>query len=168
MEAFNLPTLDGLHLIPGLCDEIALGVERMEGFPSLYTIPPTALLGHHGVTVHGTESRNKSMIIHIKNTYEDRKTRDIARGIVSERTFMNWPFLHQGLVVAVSDSMFKHENRKLNGLREDIRNKCGVIIGDLEMLLHVRSLKGLKLLESGALVKDYAGPEKDVFTRGCF
>ncbi|KAF8816257.1 hypothetical protein BYT27DRAFT_7208450 [Phlegmacium glaucopus] len=49
------------------------------------------------------------MIIHIKNTYEDGKTRDIARGMVNERTFMNWPFLQEGLVVAVSDLMFKYE-----------------------------------------------------------
>ncbi|KAF8799409.1 hypothetical protein BYT27DRAFT_6860710 [Phlegmacium glaucopus] len=37
MEAFDLPTLDELHLIPGLCDGVALGVEAMAGFPSLHT-----------------------------------------------------------------------------------------------------------------------------------
>ncbi|KAF8805378.1 hypothetical protein BYT27DRAFT_7258489 [Phlegmacium glaucopus] len=93
MEGFDPPTLDELHLIPGLCNEIALGVERMAGFPSLHTLPLTALLGHHGVN----------------NTYEDRKTQDLARGMVNERLFMNWPFFHQGLVVALSDLMFKYE-----------------------------------------------------------
>ncbi|KAF8801423.1 hypothetical protein BYT27DRAFT_7114882 [Phlegmacium glaucopus] len=29
--------------------------------------------------------------------------------MVNERTFMNWPFLQKGLVVAVSDLMFKYE-----------------------------------------------------------
>ncbi|KAF8805386.1 hypothetical protein BYT27DRAFT_6674914 [Phlegmacium glaucopus] len=183
MEAFDLPTLDGLHLIPGLCDGVALGVEAMAGFPSLHTLPHSASLGHHGVNVHGTESRNKSMIIHIKNTYEGRKTQDIAREMVNERTFMNWPFLQEGLVVAVSDSMFKYEKlvvtpgspakvistphgsnhwkSKAERIEGRYSKQCGVITGDLEVLLHVRPLKGLKRLESGAFVKDYEGPDKE-------
>jgi 5'-3' exoribonuclease 1 len=204
MEPFDLPTLDGLHLIPGLCDGVALGVEAMAGFPSLNTLPHTALLGHHGVNVHGSESRNKSMIIHIKNIYEGKKMEDLARGMVNERTFITWPFLQEGLVVAVSDSLFKYEKMVVtpgspakvvstphapNGLGlwkskagriEDYYSKrCGVLTGDVEVLLHVRPLKGLfsvalawmadecrllglKRLESGALVKDYEGLDKEL------
>jgi 5'-3' exoribonuclease 1 len=167
-EAFDLPTLDGLHLIPGLCDGVALGVEAMAGFPSLNTLPHSALLGHHGVNVHGSESRNKSMIIHIKNIYEGKKLEDLARGMVNERTFITWPFLQEGLVVAVSDSLFKYEKMVVtpgspakvvstphapNGLGlwkskagriEDYYSKrCGVLTCDVEVLLHVRPLKGL-------------------------
>ena len=168
MEAFDLPTLDGLHLIPGLCDGVALGVEAMAGFPSLNTLPHTALLGHHGVNVHGSESRNKSMIIHIKNIYEGKKLEDLAREMVNERTFITWPFLQEGLVVAVSDSLFKYEKmvvtpgspakvvstphapnglglwKSKSGRIEDYYSKrCGVLTGDVEVLLHVRPLKGL-------------------------
>lgn len=167
MEAFDLPTLDGLHLIPGLCDGVALGVEALAGFPSLHTLPHTALMGHHGVNVHGSESRNKSMIIHIKNTYEDKKVQDIAREMVGERTFMNWPFLQEGLVVAVSDGWFKYEKMvvtpgspakvvstphapqgithwksKAAWIEERYSKRSGVITGDVEVLLHVRPLKG--------------------------
>lgn len=187
MEEFDLPTLDGLHVISGLCDGVSLGVEAMAGFPSLHTLPHTALLGHHGVNVHGTESRNKSMIIHIKNTYEGKKMEDLAREMVNERTFINWPFLQEGLVVAVSDSLFKYEKMVVtpgspakvvsnphapNGLGHwkskagRIENyyskRCGVLTGDVEVLLHVRPLKGLKRLESGAFVKDYEGPDKEL------
>ena len=206
MEAFDLPTLDGLHLIPGLCDGVALGVEAMAGFPSLNTLPHTALLGHHGVNVHGSESRNKSMIIHIQNIYENKKMEDLAREMVDERTFISWPFLQEGLVVAVSDSLFKYEKMVVtpgspakvvstphapNGLslwkskagriEEYYSKKCGVLTGDVEVLLHVRPLKGLssvvvpwawmtdecrvlglKRLESGALVKDYEGPDREL------
>lgn len=167
MEAFDLPTLDGLHLIPGLCDGVSLGVEAMAGFPSLHTLPHTALLGHHGVNVHGTESRNKSMIIHIKNTYEGKKMEELAREMVNERTFITWPFLQEGLVVAISDSLFKYEKMVVtpggpakvistphtpNGLshwkskagriEDHYSKRCGVLTGDVEVLLHVRPLKG--------------------------
>ena len=168
MEAFDLPTLDGLHLIPGLRDGVALGVEAMAGFPSLNTLPHTALLGHHGVNVHGSESRNKSMIVQITNTYEGKKMEDLAREMVNERTFISWPFLQEGLVVAVSDSLFKYEKMVVTpgsppkvvstphapsglghwkskaGRIEDYYSKrCGVLTGDVEVLLHVRPLKGL-------------------------
>ncbi|EDR05447.1 uncharacterized protein LACBIDRAFT_303165 [Laccaria bicolor S238N-H82] len=32
-ELFDLPILDGLHLIPGLCDGVFLGTEALTGFP---------------------------------------------------------------------------------------------------------------------------------------
>ena len=67
MEPYELPTMDGLHLVDGLCDGVLTGAEALAGFPSLQTLPHTASLGHHGVNVHGSESRNKSMVVHIEN-----------------------------------------------------------------------------------------------------
>jgi len=32
MEPFDLPTLDGLHLVQGLCDGVFLGAEALAGF----------------------------------------------------------------------------------------------------------------------------------------
>ncbi|KXN82677.1 5'-3' exoribonuclease 1, partial [Leucoagaricus sp. SymC.cos] len=109
MEPFDLPTLDGLHLVPGLCDGVFLGAEALAGFPSLKTLPHTAVLDFHGVKVHGSASRNKSMVVKIDNPYEGEKTEEVARTMVGKRTFMGWPFLQEGLVVAVSDSLFKYE-----------------------------------------------------------
>lgn len=167
MEPFNLPTLHGLHLVPGLCDGVALGAEALAGFPSLRTLPHTASLGHHGVNVHGSESKNKSMVVHVTNPYENDKTEKIARDMVGKRTFLNWPFLREGMVVAVSDSLFKYEEvtfgdgrekrilsnpHSQQGLRfwqnkaERIENfyskRLGVLTGPVNVLLHVRPLKG--------------------------
>jgi len=47
----------------GLCDGVLTGAEALAGFPSLHTLPHTALLGSNGVNVHGSESRNKSMVV---------------------------------------------------------------------------------------------------------
>ncbi|KAG2358068.1 hypothetical protein BDR07DRAFT_1452858 [Suillus spraguei] len=87
MESFDLPTLDGLHLVPGLCEGVCLGAKAFAGFPF----------------------RNKSMAVHIQNPHENRKVEDIAQEMVGKRTFIGWPFLQEGLVTAVSDSLFKYE-----------------------------------------------------------
>ncbi|KAJ6560949.1 exonuclease II [Mycena sp. CBHHK59/15] len=173
MESFDLPTLDALHLVDGLCDGVFLGAEALAGFPSLKTLPHNA-------------SRNKSMVVHIENPHENRKTEDIAREMVGRRTFMGWPFLQEGLVVAVSDSLFKYEKMavvpgspekvvsnphaphglghwkmKAERIEQVYSKRSGVITGAVDVLLHVRPLKGLKRLETGAFVKDYEGLDKE-------
>lgn len=176
-EPFDLPTLDGLHLIPGLCDGVVLGVEALAGFPSLKTLSSTSTLGYHGVNVHGSESRNKSMILHIKNSYEGQKVDGIAK-MIGQRIFMGWPFLQEGQVVAVSDSLFKYEKlavvpgstpnvvstphsyhgishwkSKAERIESYYSKRCGVMTGNVEVLLHIRPLKGeiLYLLSCSAI-----------------
>jgi len=105
-ETFDLPTLDGLHLVPGLCDGVLLGADALAGFPSLQTLPHVATLGFHGVNVHGSESRSRSMVVHMCNPREGRKAEDVAREMVGRQTFVWWPFLQEGMVVAVSDPWF--------------------------------------------------------------
>ncbi|KAF8525866.1 exonuclease II [Hysterangium stoloniferum] len=185
MELFDLPTLNGLHLVEGLCDGVFLGSSALAGFPSLKTVPYTAQLGYHGVNVFQSESRNKSMVVHIHNRFENRTTQDVAQEMVGKRTFINWPFLQEGLVVAVSDSLFRHEKapfgrnqekilatphkhdwlhlwqRKVEKLEHVYSKRFGVIIGQTDILVHVRPLKGLKRLDSGAFIKEYEAEEKE-------
>ena len=167
MEAFDLPTLDGLHLIPGLREGVFLGAHSLAGFPSLKTLPHTVTLGHHGVNVHGSESRNKSMVVHIQNPYEKVKMEKLARDLIGNRTFIGWPFLQEAKVEAVSDQYFRYESMKIvqNGPAKIVHNphgshasgiwkskadrieqfyskKNGVITGSIDVLLHVRPLKG--------------------------
>ena len=168
MEPFDLPTLDGLHLIEGLCDGVFLGAQALAGFPSLQTLPHTVTLGVHGVNVHGSESRNKSMVVHIDNVHEHRRVEDIAQEMIGQRTFVNWPFLQEGLVNAVSNSLFKYEKAsivpgmpskvisnphtpqglslwksKAEKIETYYSKRCGVITGNVDVLLHVRPLKGM-------------------------
>ena len=174
-EPFHLPTLDGLHLVPGLCEGVLIGVEALAGFPTLQTLRHTAQLGYHGVNVHGSESKNKSMVIHIQNTHEDTKTEKIAADMVGKRAFVNWPFLREAMVVAVSDSHFKYEKvpfgtgkelrvlgnphtpqglnywkAKADKIEHYYSKRLGVITGPVEVLLHVRPLKGNYII-SGSL-----------------
>ncbi|KAJ3572931.1 hypothetical protein NP233_g2767 [Leucocoprinus birnbaumii] len=146
-----------------------------------------AVLDFHGVNVHGQESRNKSMIVKIDNVYDGAKAEEIANKMIGEKTFMGWPFLQEGLVVAVSDYLFKYEKiavvpntppkvistphaqqglvhwkAKAERIESVYSKKSAVITGPVDILLHVRPLKGLKRLETGALVKDYEEANKEV------
>lgn len=167
MESFNLPTLDGLHLVPGLCDGVFLGVKALAGFPTLQTLPHTVQLGYHGVNVHGSESKNKSMVVHVQNPREGSKTEVVAREMVGHRVFVGWPFVIEAMVVAVSDHLFKYEKVKFGDGRDMkvlgnphtpqgvnfwkakadriehfYSKRLGVVTGSVEILLHVRPLKG--------------------------
>jgi 5'-3' exoribonuclease 1 len=166
MEPFDLPTLDGLHLVKGLCDGVFLGVSALAGFPTLKTLPYTSSLGHHGVNIHGSESRNKSIVIHIDNPHELRKPEDLARELIGSRTFVGWPFLQEAMVFRLSDSLFTYEKVNMPGTPSKVvsnphsrqgegqwknrtekiegvySRKCGVLTGEVKILLHVRPLKG--------------------------
>ncbi|KAF8839725.1 hypothetical protein BDN67DRAFT_1056370 [Paxillus ammoniavirescens] len=134
------------------------------------------------------------MVVNIQNQHESRKKEEITREMVGKCTFVGRPFLQEGRVVAMSDPLFKYQAMVMipgappkivanphvpQGLRhwkmkaeriEQLYSKqCGVITGNVEVLIHVQLLKGnshwragMKLLESGAFVKDYEGPDKEI------
>lgn len=166
MVPFNLPILDGLHLIEGLCDGVQLGIHAMAGFPSLETLAHTAQVLHHSVSVFQADSRNQSVVLFIQNAWEGKKATEIAEQLVGNRIFGNWPFLLEGLVVGVSDSHFRYEKQQVGGVEKVVTNplgandmsgvgrkaerieshyskRYGVITGDVDILVHVRPLKGM-------------------------
>jgi 5'-3' exoribonuclease 1 len=167
MVPFDLPTLEGLHLVKGLRPGVLLGSEALAGFPSLQTLRHVAQIGFHGVNVHGSESRNKSIVVHIENPYENKKTEDIASDMIGTRVFVGWPFLHEATVSSVSDSLFRYEHlvvipgsppkvvstphspsglgqwkTKAERIEHTYSKRFGVITGPVDVLLHVRPLKG--------------------------
>jgi 5'-3' exoribonuclease 1 len=144
MEPFDLHTLDGLHFVTGICDGVLTGTEALAGFHSLHTLPHTALLGFHGVDV-------------------DTQTELIVNNMVGKRIFIGWPFLQEGLVIALSDSPFMYEKMAVvpgsqpkfisnphvpHGIGHWKTNvewietfhskKLGVMVGGVNILVHVR------------------------------
>ncbi|EJD04658.1 uncharacterized protein FOMMEDRAFT_83761 [Fomitiporia mediterranea MF3/22] len=126
------------------------------------------------------------MIVHIQNPREGEKTEKIAREMVGHRAFVGWPFVHEAMVVAVSDHLFKYEQvsfgdgrstrvlsnphtpqainfwkAKAEKIEHFYSKRLGVITGPVEVLLHVRPLKGLKRLDTGAFVKKYEGQDNE-------
>ena len=142
------------------------------------------------------------MVIHVKNPHEDKKTQDIAEEMIGQRVFIGWPFLREGKVNAISDSLFKYEKMEIiRGAPEKViqtphhpqgvglwkskserietyySKRCGVITGDIDVLIHVVPLKGLsndssgswniehlpgmRPLDNGAFVKEYEAQDKE-------
>lgn len=183
---FTLPTLgDGVELQLGLINGVHLGASALAGFPSLATLPYQGSLGYHGVHVFNQDSRNQSMVITITKKTDKRNTAEIAKVILGQRTFHDWPYLREGIVVGVADDMFKYELSNAGGSTKIVSKahqamdtikwkkdgdkvdhyyskRCGVIIGNVDIVVYIRPLKGLKRLDTGALVKDYEEADKEL------
>lgn len=164
-DVYELPSLDGLTFVEGLLPGVQLGSSALAGFPSMQTLPHTAQLGYHGVNVHNSDSKNPSMVLSIENTWEGKKLEDIAEQLVGKKTFSGYPFLREGMVVGISDDLFRYERANQGGKSLIIKNphsmsdlsnvkrknerieqyyskRFGVITGPVDVLLHVLPLKG--------------------------
>lgn len=169
---FHLPTLGGeIDLILGLLDGVHLGASALAGFPSMKTLPHQGSLGYHGVSVFQSDSRNQSMVLTITSKHDaELVAAEIAKRVIGQRTFFSWPYLHEGLVVAVSDEHNKYEKHQIQTTGKGLSTKViaqphnpfqaidwrkqsdhvegyyskrfGVIMGHVEVMLHVRPLKG--------------------------
>lgn len=103
------------------------------------------------------------MVIQIENSYKDHTPADLAKTMVGKRAFFGWPFLREGLVVAISDAQFKYVKvgnidlpsaqrhspeaagvwrRKVQKLQELYSKRFGVMTSDIDVLLHAHPLKG--------------------------
>ncbi|KAH8925698.1 hypothetical protein BT69DRAFT_1093018 [Atractiella rhizophila] len=180
MEPYHLPTLDGLRLVKGLCEGVLLGKDAIAGFPSLNTISHGGQLGFHGVNIFQSESKNETMVITLENGYDRLKVEEVARALLGKRIYVGWPYLQEARVSKVTDELFTYNFddagrvegrpqgtealvsfRKLSERLEHVYSKrMGTIIGNVEVILQVQLLKGMKRLEDGSLVKDYE--EKEV------
>lgn len=85
---YELPTIEGLELIVGLCDGAKIGKDALAGFPSLMTIPHTAQLGYHGVNVFQMDSRNESMVLTLLDVFDGESRVGAAKERIGKRAFV--------------------------------------------------------------------------------
>jgi 5'-3' exoribonuclease 1 len=179
MTQYELPSLDGLPYRVGLLPGAKVGIHALAGFPSLHTLPYRGHLEQAGVTVFQQASKNDSMVITLQNLFEGQKTESLAHSKIGKKIFFGWPYLREGKVVAVSDNLFRYEvvsvgstskvvpiahgpgqlvefERDSNRIEENYSKRFGVVTGEVEVLVHVAPLKGLRRTDEGAMVKDYA------------
>ncbi|KAF2113567.1 XRN 5'-3' exonuclease N-terminus-domain-containing protein [Lophiotrema nucula] len=174
---FELPTMDGLEVYVGLMDGVKLGEASQAGFPSLKTLPFYGKLDFAGVSVFQQDSRNESMIVTLLDT-EARTTVAHAKEKLGQAVHVGFPFLQEAKVVKVSDELFDyvlpetgsgapvaipHEpkgieyfKRKADRIENTYSKRLGMVVGEVEALVHVEMLKGLRKTDDGATVKEYA------------
>ena len=173
---FELPPTEGLEYRVGLTDGALLNVSALAGFPSLATLPYTATLGFHGVSVFQQDSRNESMVVNLLGT-EMRTKVESAKVKLGQRCFVGYPFLQEAKIVCVSDELFDYTladdgsrqvvmrnhgpreiddwSRKAEKIETFYSKRLGILIGSVESLVHVQMLKGLTKTDEGATVKEY-------------
>ena len=174
---YDLPTMEGLDVHVGLMDGAKLGVSALAGFPSLHTIPHSGALSFHSVNVFQQESRNESMIVTILDA-DARSGVEYAKQQLGQRCFVGYPFLSEAKIVRVSDELFDYLpgpkegappisiphgpaeieswKRNANRIQTTYSKRLGMVIGEIDSLVHVEALKGLKKTDNGATVKEYA------------
>jgi 5'-3' exoribonuclease 1 len=175
---YELPTMDGLDVYVGLMDGAYLGVQALAGFPSLKTLPFHAQLGFHGVNVFQQDSRNESMVVTILDAQTEAKV-SAAQARLNKSIYIGYPFLQEAKVVRVSDELFDyvldtngqvaqlpHQQReiedwqkKADRIQKFHSKKLGVVIGEVESLVHVENLRGVVKRDDGSTVKDYGNTE---------
>lgn len=173
---FDLPATEGLDYRVGLMDGALLNVSALAGFPSLATLPYTATLGFHGVNVFQQESRNASMVVTLTDS-ELRTKVESAKAKLGQRCFVGYPFLSEAKIVRVSDELFDftlaengsgqvvvrdHQNKEIDDWQkmskraeEFYSKRLGILIGEVESMVHVHMLKGLVKTDEGATIKEY-------------
>lgn len=182
---YDLPVAEGLELYRGLMRGAKLNAAALAGFPSLATLAYNGQLGFHGVKVFQQESRNESMVITLSDV-DERSRVGAAKAKLGKKCFVGYPFLQEAKIVRVSDELFEyslaedgsgevvtrdHNGREINdwSAKADRTEsfysaRLGIIIGNVESMVHVEMLKGLNKTDEGALVKEYGfipGAETD-------
>ncbi|KAJ4339244.1 exonuclease II Exo2 [Didymella glomerata] len=174
---FDLPTMEGLEYYIGLMNGVKLGASALAGFPSLKVLPFHGALEFAGVNVFSQDSRNESMVVTLVDT-EPRTSVTYAQKMLGKAVHVGYPFLHEAKVVKVSDELFDYVlsgdgvsaplalehgpteisnwKKTANRVQEVYGKRLGIITGEVEALVHVEMLKGLKKTDEGATIKEYA------------
>ena len=177
---FDLPVMEGLDYHVGLMRGVKLGESALAGFPSLKTLPFTGNINFHGVNIFQQESRNESMLVTLREL-ESRTTVENAKSLLGRKVHVGYPFLSEAKVVGVSDELFNYGmpasgvgppvavphgpqeidmwHKKAERIESTYSKRLGVIVGEVQSLIHVNILKGLKKTDDGATVKEYTNVE---------
>ncbi|KAG0232651.1 5'-3' exoribonuclease 1 [Actinomortierella wolfii] len=186
VEVFHLPTIEGVSsLRKGLCEGALTGANQLFGFPSMHTIPHAGALALHGVNVFQQESKNETMVVHLSppTANESIHPETLAKSKIGKRVYVGWPFLKEGIIVSISDDMFKYElqthgrnkvlvktphrhgpeifRRQADRLEHIYSKRFGTLIGHVDFTVQVLLLKGMRRTPNGALVKDFLKPGQE-------
>ncbi len=171
-SAFDLPTVDGTDYYVGLMENAKLGENALAGFPTLGALPYTAELDASArVNIFQQESKNESMVLTLSDT-KSKAEIESAKSKLGQKVYVGYPFLQEAKVVCVFNAGKTYRlaanglieehgstgagfSKKAGEIKEMYTKKKGVDIGDVESLMEVEMLKGMKMLEDGATVKDY-------------
>ena len=160
-------------LLPG----VKLGVDRPPGFPTMHSLALRGELKHAGVNVFGSASKKESLIVRVGRGGDPALTADAEEGshgaasyahLINRRVHIDWPYLKEAVVVAVSDKSEKITGRgvrvshsssewgsEVQRAAHERMTQRGVDVGQTSVALHVRACEGLVRHPDGSLQKRF-------------
>lgn len=173
---YELPTMEGLEYYIGLMDGVKVGTSALAGFPSLKVLPFHGKLDFASVNIFQQDSRNESMTVTLLDT-EPRQPISHAKEKLGKAVHVGYPFLHEAKVVKVADELFDYVlpesgppvpvaiphgpkeisdwKKMADRLENTYSKRLGIMIGEVESLVYVEMLKGLRKTDEGATIKEY-------------
>ena len=176
--------------IPGFKAKLMEGtVIPYPGFPSLNVLPMAKReLIKVGLNCFGSPSKYPTMMLTLNALPALPPLEQLAQTVLERSVFVNWPMMHEGRVVAISDE--EQEIRKVDGklvvkkhsamagqkwatqsqlmqqmyfVGNGIPGSGGIDIGEIKIRLKLLPLQGMRVLQSnGAKKKVFGQQEADV------
>lgn len=162
-----------------LGETVQLGKNLLAGFPTLDSIEFDSELALAEVKVFQNPSRSESMILSLKNIWEDLTVDQFSHKFINKVVYSRWPFLRESRVVNVFDSEFKFESVRIGNSKKvvstpitseelkDFKSEVskikqlyektkGIKLGKIDGLVHVQPVTGLIRNAKGAYVKTFS------------
>lgn len=151
------------------------GTASPGGFPTLKTLPCTGSLKNARVNVFGNPSKKESLVLFLKDLSGLSVTAaDVAPGVLGKRCFVQWPYLKEAQVVAVSDAGMHFDLKSPTQQRESSKDwaevassikskfleQAGVDVGDVSVILYVKLCTGLMRNLDGTIEKRFSSTEE--------
>eukprot|EP00977_Amphora_coffeiformis_P012722 scaffold3224_cov158-Amphora_coffeaeformis.AAC.11 len=176
--------------VPGFKAKLMEGtVIPYPGFPSLNVLPMAKReLIKVGLNCFGSASKYPTMMLTLNALPDLPPLEQLAQTVLERSVFVNWPMMHEGRVVAISDA--EQEIRKVNGtlvvkkhsamsgqkwatqsqlmqqmymVGNGIPGSGGIDIGEIKIRLKLLPLQGMRVVPSnGARKKVFGQQEADV------
>lgn len=156
------------------------------GFPSLNVLPIASVeLASVGLNCFGFPSKYPNMILTMHQMPELPPIEQLAGNVIGKSLFVNWPMMHEGRVVAISD--WTKEVRMVNGILQTkehsklaadrwlqesdlisqsyhvgngVPGSGGIQIGEIKIRLKLLPLQGMKTDPSNGSTKKIFGKEE--------
>jgi 5'-3' exoribonuclease 1 len=156
------------------------------GFPSLNVLPIASTeLVPIGVNVFGFPSKYPTMVLKLHEMPQIPPVEALADNILGKSLFINWPMMHEGKVVAISDELCevrmekgKKKVKRFNKIEADrwgtdseammqgymagrsVPGSGGVQIGEIKLRIKLLPLQGMKTNPANGSTKKLFGNEE--------
>jgi 5'-3' exoribonuclease 1 len=152
-----------------------MGLQNPVGYPTMGSLKVTSRLDSVGVNVFGMASKKKSLVLESQApSLGNIQLQQIGQALLGERCFIDWPYLNESTICALSDKTGYWDNRgfkphsggsfsnwedKADRCVERYLTKYAVDIGESSFFVHVRDCIDMTSMPDGSIKKEFSDAE---------